>query len=356
MKKRSDGRYVKKVTLPDGQQKYIYGKSQPEVTQKVRSLWQTYETGIKLYDQTTVGQWAEQWFSTYKQALRYSTRAGYSNAYNTHIMPYLATIPLKEVRPVQIQHVMNQLSGKSEALQQKVLSTLRQLFETARLNHLMTDDPTKGIKITRHTSREKQKFLSLNQQEELIRLVTEPRAKAFCALCMYTGLRREEALGLMWTDLSQGCLTVRRAVTFQKNQQDPDHSLKSKAANRVIPVPSLLRQILAETPKSGLYIITNTNGSEMTLTAFRRMWAKVTAAVDYPIHPHMLRHTYATILHRAGVSLKDAQYLMGHADIKMTANIYTHIEKEQVLYTATQIEAYLKQGGQNGGQSLTFGV
>lgn len=42
------------------------------------------------------------------------------------------------------------------------------------------------------------------------------------------------------------------------------------------------------------------------------------------VTPYYLRHTYATDLFEMGVDLKTAQYLLGHADIKTTANIYTH--------------------------------
>ena len=52
--------------------------------------------------------------------------------------------------------------------------------------------------------------------------------------------------------------------------------------------------------------------------------------LDPAITPHYLRHTYCTNLRRQGVDLKTAQYLMGHADISTTANIYSHVTEEDV--------------------------
>ena len=53
--------------------------------------------------------------------------------------------------------------------------------------------------------------------------------------------------------------------------------------------------------------------------------------------PYCLRHTYCTDLQKKGVDIRVAQYLMGHADIQMTANIYTHIDDSTVLNVAEKL-------------------
>lgn len=58
----------------------------------------------------------------------------------------------------------------------------------------------------------------------------------------------------------------------------------------------------------------------------------------------MLRHTYATTLYRAGVDLRTAQQLLGHATIQMTAEIYTHLEAEDSLKAVHRIDEYLEKG------------
>lgn len=103
-------------------------------------------------------------------------------------------------------------------------------------------------------------------------VVVEPRARVFCALCLYCGLRKEEALGLQWSDIQSNSLTVRRAMTFLNNQQDPVDDLKTKAAHRVIPIPDKLRAILLDTPHLSRYIVPASNGGDMTRSAFTRMW------------------------------------------------------------------------------------
>ena len=60
------------------------------------------------------------------------------------------------------------------------------------------------------------------------------------------------------------------------------------------------------------------------------------------ITPHLFRHTYATSLHAAGVSLKNAQYLLGHSDASTTLNIYTHLEEKSQKNDVEKIENFFK--------------
>lgn len=57
----------------------------------------------------------------------------------------------------------------------------------------------------------------------------------------------------------------------------------------------------------------------------------------------MLRHTFATTLYHAGVDLRTAQKLMGHASIQMTANIYTHLEAADNLQVVSSLNRYFEE-------------
>ena len=339
-KKRKDGRYQKKVTLSAGKQKIVYGKTIAELNQAALAVLEEDRQGLIVDDKTLVGEWAKIWLEKYKANLRPNTKAMYKNAYNTHIMGMIGDMPLREVRPVHVREVMAGVSEKSESLQHKVLLTMQQIFNTARQNGLMIKDPTEGIKITPHTKPDKAKYLTKDQTKKLLAACDDPKALAFVALCLYCGLRREEALGLQWGDIEPDSLTVNRAVAFIGNQPDPSQELKTKAAHRTIPVPAPLREILGKTPRRGLYVIAKTDGGAMTKIAFRRLWERVERMVDFPVHPHMLRHTYSTTLYHAGVDLRTAQYLLGHSSIQMTAEIYTHLERGDGLKAAGRIERY----------------
>lgn len=351
MKKRADGRYQKKIVLPDGVKKVVYGKSPTEVNRKAREAERAAAAGVKLGDHTTVAEWAEQWLLTYKSCYKFKTKEQYVNCLNNHILEFIGPMPLKAVKAVHIVGIMNKVSDMSESLQGKVLRTCRQMMRDARINHLIEFDPTEGIKINKNTEDDKIKFLSEEQQAQLLELVVDPQARLFVSIALYTGLRRGEVLGLQWGDIDfeHSVIHVRRSLTFLKNQPDPDMSLKTKASNRDVPLLSVLREVLEQTPRTSMYIITKMDGLPMTQMSFRRLWNHVAKVVSFHVHPHMLRHTYTTTLYKAGVDLKTAQYILGHADIKMTANIYTHIEKGTTVKAMNKIENYLS-GSQIGSQ------
>lgn len=346
LKRRADGRYQRKVTLSDGRQKIVYGRTESELKAAVSSLLSEDDAGLQIGDHTLVGEWAKIWLNSYKLSLRAATVRMYRGCYNKHIMPVLGCMELRDVRPVHVRKVMSSIADKSESTQSKVLLTMRQLFETARQNSLLLRNPCDGIKITRHAKSTAKKYLTPEQADTLMRTVTEPRARAFCALCLYAGLRKEEALGLRWDDIGPASMAISRGVTFPDgNQPDPSMELKNRASRRVLPIPKKLREVLLATPHIGEYVVPTSTGEVMTSTVYQRLWkSSVASLLDFPLHAHMLRHTYATTLYRAGVDLRTAQQLLGHATIQMTAEIYTHLEAEDSLKAVHRIDEYLEKG------------
>lgn len=347
LKKRKDGRYQRKITLSDGRQRVVYGRTLAELNAAEDALRDQDNAGLQIGDHTLVGEWAKIWIESYKTGLRASTLRMYRGSYNKHILPVLGSMELQDVRPVHIRAVMRNIATKSESTQHKVLLTMRQLFETARLNNLILRNPTDGIKPTPHARPARKEYLTPEEARTLMQCVTDPRARVFCALCLYCGLRKEEALGLQWADIGPASLVVARAVTFPDgNQPDPSMELKSKTAHRVLPIPAPLRAVLEQTPRISVYVVPSPSGGVMTSTCFDRMWRRcVKKMVSFEVRPHMLRHTFATTLYHAGVDLRTAQKLMGHASIQMTANIYTHLEAADNLQVVSSLNRYFEDIG-----------
>ena len=78
----------------------------------------------------------------------------------------------------------------------------------------------------------------------------------------------------------------------------------------------------------------------MGRSTFERHWRKYKEATGLNITAHQLRHTYATILFEAGIDVKDAQHLLGHSDISVTTNIYTHIRANHFEETVKKLNSY----------------
>lgn len=333
MKKRNDGRYQLSVPLSDGTRKLVYGKTIAEVKEKSDMLLKMDRQGLNLDDDTLLGEWAIQWFDVYKSSLRTSTKESYRNALNTHILPIIGNMRMRDVKPIHCQKVMRNVAKKAEDTQKKVLHTMQQLFHAAQKNGLTLQNPAEDLKITPITRDERKKSLTPDEQKILLHNVAQlddQRALRLVATCIYAGTRREEVLGLFWSDLQEDGLHIQRAYGFPTNNMpDPDHSLKTKAAYRVVPVPDKLRKIYACSRKTGVFVIGNADGGEPTFTSYRRLWEKVKAVSPVPgLTIHMLRHTYVTNLWRAGIDLKTAQVWAGHSNISVTAEIYTHADME----------------------------
>lgn len=349
-KKREDGRIVQRITLPDGRKIDVYGYTEQELADKVKEIRKQADAGIIIGDNTTVSEWAQKWFTEYKGSVREHTKFAYQNAFNVHITPIIGCLRLKDVKPIHIQGVMNKISDKSESLQEKVLRTMGQIFRTAVDNNLILSSPVKNIKIVKQQKPDKLKALSEEQQRTIMNAVRGTRAELFTAIGLYCGLRREETCGLMWSDISdqERTLTVDRTLIFIRNRPEISPYLKTAAGHRTIPIPQPLYEILSSAERRGPYIVTDSKGQLLSETAYRRMWEIVTKAVLFEVTSHMLRHTYCTMLHKAGIDLKMAQYLMGHSDIKVTAKIYTHIENHQIQAAAQKLQGIFTEGKKEG--------
>ena len=66
LKRRADGRYQRKVTLSDGRQKIVYGRTEAELKAAVSSLLSEDDAGLQVGDHTLVGEWAKIWLNSYK--------------------------------------------------------------------------------------------------------------------------------------------------------------------------------------------------------------------------------------------------------------------------------------------------
>ena len=114
MKKRKDGRYQKRVTLPGGKSKLLYGKTQKEVIAKSDRLKLDYALGKDLASgHLTLSEWLGTWWGSCKQGKTgYKSQKGYQNAVNRHIVPALGDMPLIAIKPAHVQDLINSM-GKA---------------------------------------------------------------------------------------------------------------------------------------------------------------------------------------------------------------------------------------------------
>jgi len=330
-----------------------YGETKDEVDAKFDELEAQVDAGLVIDDNTTLLDFAKTWYAVKTAGMKFKSAEVYANAINAHIAPFFKNIQLREVRPLNIKQFLAAKAHMSKSAQSKQLSTLRQIFDEAKENGLVGKNPCEKSKAGGADAKEKTPLTS-DQQDILCEAVKGTRAELFVLLCLYAGLRREEALGLMWQnvylDTDAPYIHVRHTVTFEAGRPSHSDNLKTDAAGRSIPIPPQLSEALTRArtePKSLLVIPAKRTGAAMSLSAFRRMWEIVVGGyrsthekdkagkrikvfipgvVDFHVEPHVLRHTYITELCASGMDIKKIQYLAGHEDVAMTLRIYVKVK------------------------------
>jgi len=359
------GLYRKRIKDPaTGKWVSVYGHTKEETRRKIREKEAELADAADLRENPQFWTYARQWYELHTGDYSAKRRQDYQNAINNHICPVIGSKQLRDITYSDVQLVMSKITGSSKSLQQKVVTSLRRIFEAAVKDGILDTSPCADLRPGGQDAAEKE-ALTKAQQRTLLESVRGLPIYPFVALCLYTGLRREEALGLQWKCVSLHTDTphieVRAACNWEgRNTAKLTQLLKSDAAYRSIPLPPQLVQILHELfeAKKGPYVISRDNGELLSAAAFRRRWDAVTLreereitytthgkeitrqlhlgdevpyhpgvkiSMDFHTTPHLLRHTYVSELILSGVAVKRVQYLAGHANPIQTLKIYTHL-------------------------------
>lgn len=351
--------FRKVLRLPNGKRKWVAASSEQELAQKVAEIQMQANMGIDVTDSITFGEYALKWYRVSKAPrVGANSRAAILNVLNNHILPYLSGVPIRNITQMQVQYVFTMLNGKSSSLISKVSMVLKEIFNSAIANRIVLYSPVIAIQTAAAEKKEK-RALSAAEENALLQELSKDktflgrRTYLFALLGFKTGLRRGELAALMLSDfdLQKRTLTVNRAAIWPNNQgaqiSDSKTKTKTKAAHRTLPIPdtayptvkAAVQLALAE--GSSLYLFHGAGGQMLSYSELRNLWRRVQKASPVTLSMHEMRHTYCThILLISGLSIKEAQYFMGHSDSKMTMDVYNHfIEAEQREPASVKIRA-----------------
>lgn len=333
----------------DGHWSEVSGKTQEAVREKAKAIERQQRAGLLINDQTLFGEYAQEWYKVKAAGIKPKTKEMYKIVLNNHIFPVLGNMRIRDIKPLHIQRLMAEKTAMSQSAHHKILITLNQIFKSAIDNNIMEKNPARDIGESGVAAQPK-KPLSPEQQKALLEAVKGTRAEIFVMLCLLAGLRREEALGMLWSSVHYDpvpYIDVSHTITFDGNKAVHSDELKTPAARRKIPVPDVLAAKLIETQKNAnsVLVVPSAKGQPMTLSAFRKMWDKVPPLVSFYVTPHLLRHTYVTNLCARGIDVKKIQYLAGHEDVKLTLSVYAHVVDNSPERLATAL--YCRENGRN---------
>ena len=275
-----------------------------------------------------------------------------------------------EVSLDDIQLALVPVSKKSASVYKSVVILYKSIFRAAKESRIIDDNPTIYLTTKGGGVPQKDKAaLTDDQAARLLDTVQGLPPYVFVMLGLYAGLRREEILALKWDavylDGDFPYLAVRRAWHTEHNRPVILTELKTKAAQRNIPLPVCLVECLKDAKKKSTsdYVIANRDGDPLSYTQFKRLWqyivtrtakprmsrnlvdgkyvkymlypklgekarnnVHVVYSLDFEVTPHQLRHTYITNLIHSSVDPKTVQYLAGHESSKITMDIYAKVK------------------------------
>lgn len=321
MKKRPDGRYAKSVTIK-GKRVFFYGKTKAEVERKIYAY--NHKPSVTLQN-------ALQSFLSYKEGqVSYKTFEGY-RAPLKRIVSEFGNDPVEEITPGMIQAFINELAGQgygiSAVSRHKVILNMFFDWYITQDDSNLKYNPCSSVRVPSSLTYSPRDMASREDIQKVKESLGVPFG-LFAYALLYTGLRPGELLALTSKDIRNGQIYVTKSLSYHSNKPYINPP-KTKSGIRSV---AILKPLADALPKFKGYLFSSDGGkSPLSQTEYRHRWKayKKAAGLSDDFTPYLLRHEFASICHDAGLSAKDTQALMGHADIQTTLGIYTHIEKSR---------------------------
>lgn len=393
---RSDGRIAVQVYIGrvDGKRRYktVYGKTQKEADQKAQEIKIALGKGLDVTrENDTFGKWSDRLLQIKKSMVCDNQYNALKGAHD-HLNRYLKCQPIKKVTADDIRIVLYDLAENnpnthrptSKRTLSGVLHFASQVFELAIDNRIIEFNPCRSVSIPKGAPQSFRRALTAEEQQWIAD--TPHRAQCAAMIMMYAGLRRGELIPLTWNDvdLKNGTITVNKAVESVNSKFRIKDSAKTPAGIRVVSIPDVLIDYLkAESQnKKSVFVCPSASNGMMSASSWKRLWESYINALNIkygnftdkqletmgikpghkpgkcnphkipmaipPITPHWLRHSFASLLYMSGVDVLTAKEQLGHADIKTTLEIYTHLDSMFKTKSMTKLNKYLSKRCKSG--------
>ena len=254
------------------------------------------------------------------------------SAYRRDLTRFLAYLKRKNevwhaIRPPTIRAYISQrfLSGISGRSLQRELSSLRGFYHYCYTQGLVSSNPAQGVRAPRYRKR-LPATLSIEQISSLLQNPKRDdpllaRDFAMVELAYSSGLRLSELVSVRFEDLDLQTGRLRVLGKGSKQRDLPVGRLACDAIRRWLP----WRERLVKGGHSFLFI--GRHGGKMSNRSVQLRWRDLARqrGLEHNLHPHILRHSFATHLLESSGDLRAVQELLGHSDIG-TTQVYTHLD------------------------------
>ena len=381
---RADGRYAYVYTDSRGKQRFIYSwkleATDPlpagrrkciSLREKEKELMRDLEDGITPYGGDLTVLELVQMYILQKMGVRHSTKAGYKTVVNLLKKDDFGARRIDKVKLSDAKRWLIRLqeNGRGYSSIHSIRGVLRPAFQMAVDDDLLRKNPFEfqlcTVVVNDSVTRE-----AITKKQERMLLEFIKNDQHFCKyydgiyILFKTGLRISEFVGLTTKDLDfeERTINVNHQLQRGSDMVYIIEDTKTTNGTRVLPmtedVYECFQRIISQRkrPKKepkvdGVSGFLYLDKNDMPMVAlhwekyFQHIITKYNSIYkeELPkVTPHVCRHTYCSNMAKAGMNPKTLQYLMGHADIGVTLNTYTHIGLDDAKEELERVEK-LKQ-------------
>lgn len=340
--------------------KWISGRTKADLERARQEVIAKYIDNTALNEDQIFGSYAVNWFNAVKAPqLSPSSLESYRTALNKDILPEFGERKLRSVSATELQLFMNRFKGWSATKITVLFAALDGIFSAACADRIRHDNPMDHVHKPKATPAEEKTPLTAQERARIEHVCATQINALYLALMYYLGLRPGEARGLQWGDINW----MEKTVHIQRDIDYKDHgrvgAVKTEKSNRTVPLPAPLAGILgALRGMPDMFVVRGEKGGALSKSSAERLWtalmvdcgmADPTTGNKYRsgdvrskwaarITPHAIRHNYATMCWESGLDPYTTMRLMGHASIKTTMDIYTHLNEMQLKRISEKVD------------------
>lgn len=318
-------------------------------TQKDANAWrhkiieQRHQGLVFAGSRVSLSKFLDEWLVVAKTSVRPNTYQQYSQVVHQHINPVLGYIVLKDLRPDQVQSLYtNKLAnGVSPNTTRMIHAVIHRALNHALKLGLVYRNVADSVTRPK-VVRKEMKTLNDYQVRQLIQVAESEQMRLLLWVAVVTGLRQGELLGLKWSDLdwTSRRIQVQRQVQRRKGDGLVFCEPKSASGRRVIVLGKSTIEKLREYNNNQLkesillgekwqdhdLIFPSPIGTPLDPSNVLKAYKDCLKRAGLPnLRFHDLRHSAATLMLQQGVNPKIVSERLGHSDISLTLNTYSHV-------------------------------
>ena len=352
----------------------VTGRTKKEVKQKAQDAIIDFKVnGSTRFQASTISTYEELaslWWDNHKHTVKPNSQDATRKLLKAHVLPLFGSYKLDKLTTPLIQSIVNQLAEKTNKGEtgaylhyDKIHALNKRILQYGVIMQAIPFNPAREVLLPRNNQKANRHKIKHFDNQELKKFLgyldslDSNKYRHFYEITLYkfllaTGCRINEALALSWSDIDLENAIVH--VTKTLNYKQEINSPKSKSSYRDIDIDqatvSMLKQYKRRQVKEAWQLgrtetvvfsdFIHEYPNNRTLQTRLRTHFK---HADVPnIGFHGFRHTHASLLLNSGIPYKELQHRLGHSQISMTMDIYSHLSKENAKKAVSFFETAMK--------------